>query len=116
MKNNSEYTELINFVVSEYWGEKEKLTPQTKLEKDLGITGDDGLEFLDKFLKHFKINYDRGRKWQLHFNKESSGFIDFVNIINWIKGKKDNRKHYDLTLEHLTKIIQEGYWIDMSDE
>ncbi len=106
---------LVDFIINEYWGKKENMTLKTRLEKDLGITGDDGIEFLDKFLHHFDIDYDKNRKWQLHFGPDGFGLIDFVSIYNRFRGKKDTRKQYDLTLEHLTKIIELGYWIDMND-
>ena len=115
MKNNNIFESLINFIVIEYWGKKEKMTLRTTLEKDLGITGTDGIEFLEKFLTHFNIDYDENRKWQLHFNSESGGLIDFVSIFNRLRGKKD-RIQYDLTLGHLVNVIELGYWIDMKKE
>ena len=117
MKNNQiTFNKLADFIIQEYWGNKAKITPETKLEKDLGITGDDGIEFLEKFLAHFKIDYDENREWQLHFDDEGFGLINFVAIYNWIIGKKDHRIYYDLTIEHLVKVIELGYWVDMEDK
>lgn len=113
--NQKIFDQLINFITKEYWGKKEKMTSETKLEKHLGITGDDGVEFLEKFLTHFNIDYDENREWQLHFGPEGFGLIDFRAVYNWLSGKKDKRKQYDLTLGHLTKVIELGYWIDMED-
>lgn len=111
--NQKKFEELVNFVALEYWGNKEKMTPETRLEKNLGITGSDGIEFLDKFITKFNIDYDEDREWQLYFNSEGFSLINFISIYNWIKGKKSNQKQYDLTLGHLTKIIESGHWIDM---
>jgi len=116
MSNNKNFENLVSFIIDEYWGKKDKITLKTKIEKDLGITGTDGIEFLDKFLKHFKIDYDENREWQLHFDDEAFGLINFVAIYNWITGKKDNRAYYDLTIEHLVKVIELGYWVDMEDK
>ena len=117
MDNNNDniFENLINYIITEYWGRKEKMTLNTTLEKDLGITGTDGIEFLENFLIHFNIDYDKNREWQLHFNSESGGLIDFIAIFNWLRGKKD-RVQYDLTLGHLVKVIKLGYWIDMKKE
>lgn len=110
------FDKLTEFIIKEYWGKKEKMTLDTRIEKNLGITGDDGVEFLEKFLTHFNIKYDENREWQLHFGPEGGGLIDFVAIYNWLRGKRDRRKQFDLTLGHLVKVIELGYWIDMPDE
>ncbi len=54
MENTKEiFDTLCNFIIEEYWGYREKMTLETTLEKDLGITGDDGAEFLEKFITRF---------------------------------------------------------------
>lgn len=116
MKNNEIFNKLCDFIVKEYWGSKEKMTLETKLEKNLGITGDEGIEFLEKFLTHFNIEHDKNREWQLHFGAEGFGLINFVGIYKWLIGKKDNQKQYDLKLGHLVKVIELGYWIDMKEQ
>ncbi len=117
MKNNQIiFNKLTDFIIQEYWGNKEKMTPETKLEKDLGITGDDGIEFLEKFLAHFKIDYEEKENRPRYFDDEGFGLINFMSIYNFIRGKKNDREQYDLTLSHLAKIIEAGYWIDMKSE
>ncbi|WP_370398612.1 DUF1493 family protein [Tenacibaculum dicentrarchi] len=116
MQNNNTFERLVNFITKEYGIRKEKITPQTTLERGLKIGGDDGIEFLEKFLSHFNIDYDENREWQLHFDDEGFGLINLIAIYNWIRGKRDNRIYYDLTVEHLVKVIELGYWIDMKNE
>ncbi|MFV0483180.1 MAG: hypothetical protein ACK5MG_03675 [Bacteroidales bacterium] len=113
MENKIAYNKLVNFIINEFWGEKEKMTPKTTIESDLGITGTDGIVFLEKFVSYFNISYDEKKEWQFYFDSEGAGFIDFVAIFNWILGKNKDKKKYDLTLEHLAKIIEIGYWVDM---
>ena len=116
MQNNNTLERLVDFIAKEYWIKKEKINLQTTLGADLKIGGDDGIEFLEKFLNHFNINYDPNREWQLHFEDEGFGLINFVAIYNWVRGKRDNRIYYDLTIEHLIKVIDLGYWIDMESD
>jgi hypothetical protein len=116
MKNNITFEKLKDFINIEFLVKKEKIKPHTTLEEDLGITGTDGTDFLEKFLNHFNIKYEENREWQLYFGAEGFGFINFIGVYNWLRGKKDNRIHYDLTIEHLVKVIELGYWIDMKDE
>lgn len=112
MKNSNTFERLVNFIIREYWGKKNKMTLKTTIEKDLGITGTDGLEFLDKFLVHFNIDYIKDRKWQNYFGSEGLIlFFDYKWLFNGFR--KEKNKHYDLTLEHLVKVIELGYWIDM---
>ncbi|MBE7654002.1 DUF1493 family protein [Tenacibaculum finnmarkense] len=116
MENNNHFKRLVDFIIKEYWGERDKINLKTTLGGDLKIGGDDGIEFLEKFLIHFNIDYDENREWQLHFDDEGFGLINFIAIYNWIRRKKDNRDYYDLTIEHLIKIIELGYWIDMKSK
>lgn len=45
------------FIVN-YWRVRPaKITLSTKLEKDLGITGDDGIDFMEAFFTEFDIDY-----------------------------------------------------------
>ncbi|CAA0143800.1 conserved hypothetical protein [Tenacibaculum maritimum] len=116
MKNNTTLEKLINFIATEYWVDQEKVSLDTKIGEDLKIGGDDGIEFLEKFLDYFNIDYDKNRQWQQHFDSEGFSLINFIGIYNWFRGRKDNQKLYDLTIEHLVKVIELGYWIDMKDE
>ncbi|WP_084339917.1 DUF1493 family protein [Tenacibaculum maritimum] len=116
MKNNQIiFNKLTDFIIQEYWGNKEKMTPDTRLEKDLGITGDDGIEFLENFLDYFKIDYEEKENRPRYFDDEGFGLINFISIFNFMTGKKDYREQYDLTLEHLVKVIELGHWIDMDE-
>jgi hypothetical protein len=115
MDNKNTFDKLVSFIIREYWGNKDKMNLNTTIEKDLGITGTDGIEFLEKFLSHFNIDYQEDREWQTYFGSEGLIlFFDWRWLFNGFK--KDRVKYFDLTLEHLVKVIELGYWIDMEDE
>lgn len=111
-KDDNTFERLIDFLNNEFGVKKNKLSLKTTLEKDLGITGDEGVEFLDKFTTLFDIKYNKDKEWQSYFHSEGFGLIDFVAIYNKLRGKK-HKPVYDLTLEHLIKVIELGYWVDL---
>lgn len=39
---------------------EKQITPATQFERDLGITGDDGVELLEAAQKRFKVNFTNG--------------------------------------------------------
>ncbi|MBS9768830.1 MAG: dTDP-4-dehydrorhamnose reductase [Flavobacteriaceae bacterium] len=112
MRKNEIFKKLVKFLEDKF-GVYEKISWETRMDADLGITGDEGGLFLQEFLNYFKIEYDENREWQLHFEAEGLDFFGISILINKLLGRKDNRKQYDLTVEHLVKIIELGYWIDM---
>ncbi len=113
MENTKEiFDKLCDFIIQEYWGNKERMTLETTVEKDLGITGDDGTEFLEKFITHFHIQYDENKEYHSYFDAEGLDLLNLRGFYNWLLGK-NNTQYYDLTLGHLVKIIQLGYWVEM---
>lgn len=81
-----------------------------KIEDDLGITGDDAKEFLDKFSKKFSIDLS---DLDLHryFESEGVGMINF----SWLLGKrrKVKRSLHEITISALENILKDGKWIDL---
>ena len=116
--NSENYNKLISFISEELLNEIQffRLTLDTTLYEDLKVSGGDGIEFLEKFLVHFDIDYDEDREWQLHFGSEGSSIILFDYLLLFFGYKKKIRKQYDLTIRHLLKVVEKGYWIDMDDE
>lgn len=113
---NAAYERVVDFITKEFGGKKEKMNLQTTLEGDLKITGDDGIDFINLFLKKFKIEYEQKENRPKYFDDEGYSPVNFVTLYHWIRGKKDNRKQYDLTLQHLVKVIEQGRWVDMDDK
>lgn len=111
MTDTEIFDSVVSFIISEYWGKKNKFTLNTTLEKDLGISGDDGSEFLEKFLNEFKIDYDADRVDPgKYFGDEGFGLIDFRIFF----GKKRKGPFYDLTIGHLIEVVKRGQWFDMT--
>lgn len=70
---------------------KRLITPTTQFEKDLGITGDDGVELLEAVEKHFGITFptDENESRALFnlkadeylFESEGFGLINFIRLV-----------------------------------
>jgi hypothetical protein len=59
--------------VSDFWCEPlQGLGLETRLEEDLGMTGDDAWEFLQKFGVRFEIDFT-GLEFHKHFGPEGFG-------------------------------------------
>lgn len=106
--NNTLSNEVIEFVYKQRWKYKIKLTRDTVLEDDLKITGDDANDFMKSFFNEFDIEIR---------NFESGTFFgdDGFSLINlsWLFSRKKKRSQpTPLTLGHLEKVIELGYWID----
>ena len=102
--------ERIKLFISKYWSVPvDKLNRDTKIEDDLGITGDDAIEFFDKFSKEFSIDLS---DLDLHryFESEGVGLINF----SWLLGKrrKVKRSLHEITIADLENTLKKGKWID----
>jgi len=76
---------------------KMDLTPDIMLEKDLGITGDDAVEFILEFSENFKVDVSNFLFTEYF---ESEGDSILPDIIRGIFNKK-KRKSKELTLGDL---------------
>jgi hypothetical protein len=75
----------------------------SKLEEDLGMTGDDASEFISEFSKVFNVdisNFD----YDSYFSSEGDGVLDY--FFSLIKGKK--KKKMFLTISDLHESIKKG--------
>ncbi len=102
--------ERIKSFISKYWSVPVgKLNQNTKLEDDLGITGDDAVEFFDKFSTEFNIDLS---DLDLHkyFESEGVGLLNF----SWLLGKrrKVKRSLHEITIADLENTLKVGKWID----
>ncbi|HVY74263.1 MAG TPA: DUF1493 family protein [Puia sp.] len=103
-------TEIIKIFISKYWNIPiNGLNQETKLEDDLGITGDDAVDFFDKFSKGFNIDLS-GLNLRRYFEGEGVGLINF----SWFFGKrkKVKRSSHEITIADLTNALKFGKWID----
>lgn len=79
------------------------LNRQTRVEQDLGVTGDDAIEFIIAFGKEFNVDISRF-KFENHFRPEG---IDVIGIIGTLFGKKKITKRH-LTLGNLEEAVIVG--------
>ncbi len=136
MSNN--VSKKIKEFIASYWNEPlENLSDETRIEDDLGITGDDAYDFMENYRNKFEVDLT-GFQFDKHFGTEASfdtrvlillalisfvfGFLGwqsgltliaiiFVFVIWYFqkKGKKGVGENV-LKIKHLTKATLEKRW------
>ncbi|HKU74613.1 MAG TPA: DUF1493 family protein [Pyrinomonadaceae bacterium] len=108
--------EVIAFVV-EYWEEpKGRLFAETSINNDLGMDGDDGLEFMQAFSQRFAV--DLGTfPHEDYFGSEAAAtpLSIIVAMIRWSTTGKWT-KLSPLTLRDLAVAIENKRWVGESDK
>ena len=107
--------ELLNEViafVAEYWEvPKSQLFAETSINNDLGMDGDDGLEFMKAFSRRFAV--DLGTfPYDNYFGPEAAAnpISIIVAMIRYIRtGKSTNLS--PLTLRQLAVAVENGSWV-----
>lgn len=92
---------LLDFIIKETGVEDDVLTGETSLEEDLGIYGDDAIEFICAFSKRFNVDFSRFMAAD-YFGPE--GDVILPSIIRAFTGKK-KQKLKELKLKHLEAAI-----------
>jgi acyl carrier protein len=98
------FDKLKDFIIKEAAVEAEEVTKGASIENDLGVTGDDAVDFLIAYGKAFNVNVTKFMAAD-YFNEE--GDIILPALIGAITGKKKN-KNKILTVGHLEKGIIAG--------
>ncbi len=83
------------FIIRERWKYDFELKPETSLQNDLKIYGDDASEILSKFCKEFNVDY-KNFKFDNYFRPEP-GWVDFF---------KKKKKYKNLTIRNLMEAIE----------
>ena len=106
--------ELLNEViafVAEYWGEpKSRLFAETSVNNDLGIDGDDGLEFMEAFSRRFAVDLETF-PYDNYFGPEAAAnpISIIVAMTRYITtGKSTNLS--PLMLRQLAVAVENGSW------
>lgn len=78
--------EVIAMLAEERGVPASKLTPASRLLEDLGMDGDDAVEFFDQFERRFSPNLESLHyHWRRHFGPESWGWSDYrANLALWL--------------------------------
>lgn len=95
---------LKQLIVNKLGVDYEDVLPETMLEEDLGLYGDDAMEFLVVFSKEFNVEISNFMAAD-YFSPE--GDIILPSLIRAITGKKKKKQKY-LQVQHLEKAILAG--------
>jgi acyl carrier protein len=69
-------------VADELGVKREKVSPNSKLSHDLGMEGDDAVEFFEKFSKEFSVDLKQlGEDWHAYFSPEGAGLRTILCIL-----------------------------------
>lgn len=98
------FSELQEFVVKKGGVDYDEVNRDAKIEEDLGIYGDDAIEFLKEYGEKFSVDISQFKAAD-YFSPE--GDIILPALIRILTGKKKKKTKY-LTIEHLQKGILAG--------
>lgn len=59
MENESVFERIVSLIKKEAMIRKYDFTLETRIEKDLGVTGDDAAELIEAFAKEFQVDVSR---------------------------------------------------------
>ena len=86
------FQEVAEFVAKFSGTTSSRIQPATRLEADLGITGDDGVELLEAFTAHFQVDFARpystntflfhGEGWSLPFPRRRQVLVVTVGDLH----------------------------------
>lgn len=102
--NDETFNKLKSFVIKEAAVEDEEVTREAKIENDLGVTGDDAVDFLIAYSKAFNVDVTKFMAAD-YFDGEGDPILPA--IIRFFTGKK-KRINKILTVGHLEKGILAG--------
>ena len=98
------FNKVKKFTVNQAAVKENDITEYSSLENDLGIYGDDAVEFIIAFGKEFNVDVS---KFMAADYFSSEGDFILPAIIRFFTGKK-KRKQKDLQLKHLAKAVITG--------
>jgi acyl carrier protein len=97
--------QIIKFVAEESAGQPEKIELNMRLAEDLGMDGDDAIEFFEKFQVRFGVDLSN-MKWDRHFGPE--GFNPWVVLLPsfW----RSLRQQCPVRVSDLVNAARSGAW------
>ncbi|AJY31266.1 hypothetical protein BTM_4748 [Burkholderia thailandensis 34] len=84
-----------------------KLQPESRLEQDLGLTGLDAVEFIDKWAKTFQVAA-QDFPYRRYFNPEGQQLLS--SVLGLFSKKFRRPELVPLTLEMLAEAMRRGRW------
>lgn len=100
--NENIFEKLKNYIIDLMLINPKKITKDTEVEKDLGITGDDAIDFIEEFSTFFNVDIS-SFEYNKYFRPEGIG-------LSWALGLTDKKPNdrKKITLEDLTNSIEKG--------
>ena len=92
---------LFNYVKGLNLINPDKLTLDTLLEKDLGITGDDAIDFIEEFAQEFNVDIS-SFDYSKYFREE--GFNVF-EVFSRLLFREKNINHADVSIRKLREAV-----------
>jgi hypothetical protein len=77
----------------------------SRLEEDLGMTGDDAAGFLEAFAAQLHVDLS-GIDFHRHFGPEGCNPFWLLYTPAWLKG----HGRYPVTVDHLVRVAEVGRW------
>lgn len=83
----------------------DKILPESRLEEDLGMTGLDAADFLERFARAFDVDLT-GLDFHRHFGPEC--FL----VPGWLRAELDAKGYgmYPVTVAHLLEVAKAKRW------
>jgi len=109
--------ETISKISSDFTGlSKAKMDKTTRIELDLGITGDDAVDFLELFVDTFSVEVS-GFNISHFFGGEGFDPIGISVLVRKIlKRPKPKRSEHELTLGDLEQWVKFGNWKELESQ
>jgi len=107
-------SEVIAFV-AEFTGVKiEKISPESLINDELGVDGDDGSELLEEFTKRFSVDISTIN--EVYFGSEGISPLTVLllpfNLVGWLLGYRP-KGFTPLPVKQLIKSAEAGQWVSM---
>lgn len=98
------YIKIVNLIEEKMGKYRNPLIRETTLERDLGMTGDDAIEFILEFSQRFNVDISQFNI-RLYFEPEGDSILP--NVFRSITGKKKS-KQKELTIGDLEHSVMKG--------
>jgi acyl carrier protein len=104
----TQFQQVKDLIAKETKARPDKVQLHTRIEDDLGTTGDDAVELMEAFMEHFQVDMT-GYEHQKHFGPEGGGCC---LLFWWGWTRSPEQGFQPVTVEHLVQVAQEGRWFD----
>jgi acyl carrier protein len=105
---------LIAFVSQQTGARTERLMPHTRLFHDLGLDGDDAVEFFAALEREFAVDLS-GMEWNRHFGPEGGcALILPIALINMMARRRLHEPMVPIMIADLADAVRMGQWPDLA--